>query len=307
MSSAIDRIKREPIDSTRANLEEVFRNADAKPIDRLINHGGREVDVDTEEVYNDEYWRGFFPSDHVATFANRFVPIPAGFHKRFWTEDGVYVGETTDSDGIVTGHNRLREVEHQGRTYVLLTYTDLQYRPFYDLLLPVSDDLVVGKAFFGRFPYGINLLTFGMTRRYGFNRLAPADHAILWEQGTVPDPDAVAGQWDVQLVANARLLAPVFEFDFERTDDGIEGTYEVLDTAGGEVDIHFVEDRMEMYDFSHWHDQIRQITEDFMVGKYCQTRVQILPAPGEGSLSYLHSETGDGYDRLCVYYVMRAK
>jgi hypothetical protein len=43
-----------------------------------------------------------------------------------------------------------------------------------------------------------------------------------------------------------------------------------------------------------------------MVGKWCQGELQILPAPEEGSLGYVHSEDeADGTgDRLCLYYVM---
>jgi hypothetical protein len=307
MSQHIESVTTDPRNSTREMLEEAFHAADPRPMETLVNEGGRRVDVPDREVHNDEHWRGFFPSDHVVSGLNRFLPLPAGFHKRFWTEGDSYLGETTDADGVVTGHNRLREVEHRGRPYALLTYTDLQYRPFYDLLLPIADDLAVGKAFVGRFPYGIEVLTFGLTRRYGFDFLAPADHAALWDEGTVPDPEALAGAWDVRLVSNAGLSAPLFEFQFETTEHGVDGQYEVLDTAGGDVRLDFDDDRMEMFDFSNWHDEIRQLTDDYMVGKYCQTETQLLPAPEDGSLGHLHAETEAGDERLCLYYVMNPR
>lgn len=307
MSNTVETFTADPRNSTQNTIDEVFRTADPLAMDTLVNEGGRSVDVENREVNNDEYWRGFFPSDHVVSFANRFLPLPAGFHKRFWTEDGSLVGETTDADGIVTGHNRLRQVEHNGRPYALLTYTDLQYRPFYDLLLPVTEDLAVGKAFVGRFPYGIHMLTFGLTRRYDFEFLSPADHGILWEQGTVPEEAVIEGAWDVRLVSNAGLSDPLFEFSFEDTEHLLDGQYEVLDLASGDVRIDFDAEQMEMFDFSNWHDEIRQVTEDFMVGKYCQTETQVLPSPGEGSLGQLHAETTDGDERLCLYYVMNRK
>lgn len=307
MSNVIQSFETDPRNSTRAEIVDVFDNADPAPMETLVNEGGREVDVENREVYNDEYWRGFFPRDHVFSLANRFVPLPAGFRKRFWTENGQYVGETTDSDGVVTGHNRLREVEHNGRPYALLTYTDLQYRPFYDLIMPISDDLAVGKAYFGRFPYGIQLLSFGLIRRYGFDFLSPADHAMIWAGGTVPEQEAIAGSWDVQLVSNGGLSAPMFEFEFEKTEHGIDGKYEVLDTAGGDVRLDYTEDQLEMFDFSNWHDEIRQVTEDFMVGKYCQTETQFLPAPADGSLGHIHAETENGDERLCLYYAINKK
>ncbi len=307
MSTITDAIESDPRNSTQEMLDAAFRTADPEPMETLINAGGRHVDPDSREVHNDEYWRGFFPSDHVVSAVNRFLPLPAGFHKRFWTENGNYHGETTDADGIVTGHNRLRKVEHHGRPYALLTYTDLQYRPFYDLILPIADDLAVGKAYLGRFPYGIELLTFGLTRRYSFEFLSPTDHGVLWEQGDVPEPAVLEGWWSVQLVANAGLLAPLFEFEFERTEHGVDGRYEVLDTASGDVRLEFADEQMEMFDFSNWHDEIRQITSDFMVGKYCQTETQFLPGPDDGSLGHIHAETEAGDQRLCLYYVMNAK
>jgi hypothetical protein len=304
MSESIESFKADPRNSTRGELDDIFHNADPGPMETLINDGGREIDIEKREVYNDEHWRGFFPTDHAFTFVNRFAPLPAGFHKRFWMEEGALVGVTTDADGIVTGHNQLREVEHNGRPYALLTYTDLQYRPFYDLLLPVTEDLAVGKAFLGRFPYGIETLTFGLTCRYGFDFLSPTDHARLWDDGEVPEPEAIARAWNVRLVSNAGLSDPLFEFQFENTEHAVDGQYEVLDTAGGDVRIDFDEEQMEMFDFSNWHDEIRQITDDYMIGKYCQTETQLLPAPEDGSLGHLHAETEAGDDRLCLYYVM---
>lgn len=304
MNKHIEYFKQNPRNSTQKTLEEVFKNADSRPLETLINEGGREIKIENREVHNDEHWRGFFPSDHIFSSAIPFLPLGPGFHKRFWTENGSFVGETTDSDGIIRGHNQLQEVKYKGHSYALLTYEDLQYRPFYDLLLPVTDDLMVGKAYFGRFPYGVRLLTFGLTRRYEFDFLAPADHAILWEDGKTPEPETLEGRWNVQLVSNAGLLAPLFEFKFMNTPQSLKGRYEVLDKIGGNVRLEFEEEMMKMFDFTNWwHDEIKQITDDFMIGKYCQTKI----TAGNGSLGHLHGETEDGQQRICIYYVMNRK
>ncbi|MEF8843422.1 MAG: hypothetical protein V5A62_17655 [Haloarculaceae archaeon] len=307
MSEPIDAFEADPRNSTHGDLDELFRTADPRPIETLINEGGREIDVDEREVHNDEHWRGFFPTDHIVTTVNRFVPLPAGFHKRFWTEDGSLVGVTTDADEVVVGHNRLREVERNGRPYVLLTYTDLVYRPFYDLLLPVSEDLAVGKAFFGRFPWGIELLTFGLTRRYGFDFLSPTDHEILWNDGDVPETEAIAGTWNLQLISNAGLTFPLYELQFEETEYGLDGQYEAFDTVSSDFRIDFTDEQMELFDITNWHDEIRQVTEDFMVGKYCQTETQVLPAPEDASLGYVHAEMQNGDERLCLYYILKPR
>ena len=297
-----------PMYCPKERLNELFWNADYTSIDTLVNEGGRTVDVPERTVETDQFWRGFFPTDHALTFLNRFSPIRAGFHKRFWMEGEAYRGETTDPDGVITGHNLLQEVEHRGREYVLLTYSDLQYRMFYDLLLPISEDVLVGKAYVGQFPYGIEILTFAMTRRYGFDFLAPVDHRALWDHGTAPDPEVLKSTpWGVQLVSRAGLSEPYFEFRFEDAESGeLEMQWEVLDVWPGHSRTEMHEDVLETFDFTNWYDEIKQLTDDFMVGKWCQGELQILPAPEEGSLGYVHSEakeTGDG-ERLCLYYVM---
>lgn len=297
----------QPMYCPKERLDELFWSADPEPIETLVNDGGRRVDVPARTVETDRYWRGFFPTDHALTFLNRFAPIPAGFHKRFWAEGDAYRGETTDSDGIVTGHNRLREVEHRGQQCVLLTYADLQYRMFYDLLVPISEDVLVGKAYLGRFPYGLELLTFAMTREYGFDFLAPVDHRALWDHGTAPDPSVLKETaWEVRLVSNAGLSEPYFEFRFDDDGGELEMEWEVLDVWPGHSRTELHEDVLETFDFTHWHDEIRQLTDDFMVGKWGQGDLQVLPAPEEGSLGYVHAEeteAGDG-QRLALYYVM---
>ena len=291
----------------KGRLDDLFWNAEPLAIDALVNEGGRRVDVPARTVETDQFWRGFFPTDHALTFLNRFSPIQAGFHKRFWMEGDAYRGETTDSDGIVTGHNRLRTVEHRGRECVLLTYSDLQYQLFYDLLLPISEDVLVGKAYLGRYPYGIELLTFAMTREYGFDFLAPVDHRALWDHGTAPDPDLLKSTaWEVQLVSNAGLSEPYFEFRFDDDTDGeLDMEWEVLEVWRGHSRTEMHADVLETFDFTHWYDEIRGLTDDFMIGKWCQGDLQVLPAPEEGSLGYVHSEELDHDDeRLCLYYVM---
>jgi hypothetical protein len=297
----------QPMYCPTARLDELFWSADPEPIEVLLNDGGRRVDVPARWVETDQYWRGFFPTDHALTFLNRFAPIPAGFHKRFWMEGDAYRGETTDSDGVVTGHNRLREVEHRGQQCVLLTYSDLQYRMFYDLFVPISEDVLVGKAYLGRFPYGLELLTFAMTCEYGFDFLAPVDHRALWDHGTAPDPSVLKETaWEVRLVSNAGLSEPYFEFRFDDEGGELEMEWEVLDVWPGRSRTELHEDVLKTFDFTHWHDEIRQLTDDFMVGKWGQGDLQILPAPEEGSLGYVHAEETDAGDgqRLALYYVM---
>lgn len=297
----------QPMYCPMERLNDLFWSADPEPIDALVNDGGRRVDVPARTVTTDQYWRGFFPTDHVLTLANRFSPLRAGFHKRFWRRGDAYRGETTDSDGVITGHNRLREVEHRGQTCVLLTYADLQYRMFYDLLVPISEDVLVGKAYLGRFPYGVELLTFAMTREYGFEFLSPVDHRALWDHGTAPDPSVLTSTaWETRLVSNAGLSEPYFEFRFDDSEGELDMEWEVFDVWRGHSRTEMGADVLKTFDFTHWHDEIRQLTDDFMVGKWCQGDLQLLPAPGEGSLGYVHSEekaSGDG-ERLCLYYVM---
>lgn len=296
--------EKQPMRCKRDEMDVLFRTKECLPIETMVNSGRRNIDIPGREVHNDVHWRGFFPADHVFTLFGRFVPLPAGFKKQFKKEDGEYGGVTTDGDGIIRGRNRLKEVVFKGRKYIHLTYSELWNRPFYDLLLPINEDVVIGKAYLGTFPYGIELLTFAMARRYSFENLSPADHRELFDSGSAPKASDIEGKWRGQLVSNAALSHSFFVLSFTLNEDKVDGRWKLLGVWEGESKVELGEDAMRMFDFTSWHDEIRKVTDEVMVGKYCQPDKSLLPPPWAGSLGHIHSEdTGKG-KRLCLYYIL---
>jgi hypothetical protein len=77
----------------------------------------------------------------------------------------------------------------------------------------------------------------------------------------------------------------------------------VLGVWEGDSEIELGEDVMKMFDFTNWHE-IRKVSDDVMVGKYCQSDESLLPPPWTGSLGQIHSETHEGSRRLCLYYIL---
>ena len=62
---------------------------------------------------------------------------------------------------------------------------------------------------------------------------------------------------------------------------------------------------MLMFDFTNFHDEIRMITDDIMVGKYCPAGQEILNIIGDRSLGLLHIEKTPEGTRPCVLYYIR--
>jgi hypothetical protein len=52
-------------------LEALFRRCQTMGIDTLVNQGGAPtVDLTTQTIRNDDFWKGFFPADSVLNDAN---------------------------------------------------------------------------------------------------------------------------------------------------------------------------------------------------------------------------------------------
>ena len=73
------------IDYNEGQLEALFRRCPTLGIDALVNHGGAPaIDVATQTIHNDRYWKGFFPEGHVLNAMSS--AIFTGFRKEFHKE-----------------------------------------------------------------------------------------------------------------------------------------------------------------------------------------------------------------------------
>ncbi len=293
-------------------LDKLFRQAPTQPIETMLNSGRRSIDAASRTITNDEYWKGFFPQGHVLNTMS--AAIFTGFKKRFFKKRRRVVGVTSDTDGRINARNTLEEIEIKKRTgdldpgrYILLRYDDPPWQGYYDVFKVISENLLVGRVYFGVYPHGTRLFTFPMTRTYGYGQMTVEDHRRLWQASTVPEVPELAGVWRMEAVSNANHAASLAYLHFDPKPDGrLEARYQLLGLMEGLVTPRFVANHFELHDFTPFHDEIRKLDDDLMIGKY------MMPVPpGAGalfpaaSLGLLHPEPGaGGTRRLGLYYLL---
>ena len=170
-------------------LEALFRRCPTMGIDTLVNQGGPpSIDTAAQTIRNDDYWKGFFPQGSVLNAMSS--AIFTGFKKQFQKQGSEYTGITSDTDDRIHARNSLQEIEagHGSGTlepgkYILLRYLDPPWQGFYDVFKIINDDLLIGRVYLGEYPNGARLVTFPMSRRYGFGNMTTADHAALYAAG----------------------------------------------------------------------------------------------------------------------------
>ncbi len=292
----------QPMYCTTKRLNEMFE-MDSLPLKNLVNSGTRKMDIERGIIYDDTHWKGFYPVD------NLLPPwlFQGGFYKKFETHDDGISGVTTAFDEVVAAKNVAKQIDPNDPSKgILLEYTEPQYSLFYDLLKILSDDVVVGKAFIGKYPAGVHLLTFAMTRKYNFDFMTAKDNRELFEKhGRMPDPNKVLGEWEGRMVSNTCLTPPLFRFKYALDSQGkVTCQYIFMYLLRGNSRVEFTQTQMNMFDFTNFHDEIRMVTDDFLVGKYCPEEQEILNLLGDRSLGLLHFEKTPQGTKPCIYYAI---
>ena len=297
------------IQYNEAQLEALFRRCPSANIDVLVNQGGSPaIDTAAGSIRNDRYWKGFFPKGHVLNAMSS--AIFTGFRKEFHKQNGRYVGITSDTDGRIRARNSLEEVQigpgnntlEPGR-YILLRYLDPPWQGFYDIFKVINDDLLIGRVYLGQYPNGVRLFTFPMSRRYSFDQMTVDDHAALYAAAPVPAPGELDGVWRMDTISNANHAGGIAYLQFSRKPDGrLTARFELMGLMEGLVTPVFLRDHFELDDFTIFHDEIRGVTSDFMVGKYLTTLPGVVaPLVSNSSLGLFHSEEGGKFG---FYYTL---
>jgi hypothetical protein len=267
-----------------------------------LNEKKWSFDKDTLVIYNNKYWKGFFPIDQNFNAIRYF----GGFWKRFYREGDVIKGVTHPYEVPSVYAANLPQIQniHRGIGEVVhLKYTSPEYSLFYDLLKIVDNDVVLGKAFLGIAPFSIQILTFSMSRRYDFNFMTEEDHETIYQQySKAPNADEIIGIWNGKLVSDSSLT-PVTQV-FNYTKDNV-GKLQMEYTFGGLLKgisrVVLTQEQMNMYDFTNWHDEVKLVKNGFMVGKWCSPWTQI---PLNFGPSFLSVEHGNEGNRLCLRFTL---
>jgi cholesterol oxidase len=289
-------------------LEALFRRSPTLGIDSLMNQGGPPaIDLVHRTIRNDRYWKGFFPRGHILNAMSS--AIFTGFKKEFHKQDGRYTGVTSDTDSHIRARNSLEEIEvghgstlEPGR-YILLKYLDPPWQGFYDVFKVISQDVLIGRAYLGQYPHGIRLFTFPMSRLYGFDQMTVDDHAELFAAGAPPTAADLDGAWRMDTISNANQAAGLAYLQFDNKPDGrFEARYELLGLMEGLLVPSFLTDHFQLNDFTPFHDEIRKVSNDLLVGKYVTTLPPALASVlGSSSFGLFHAEAGG---RFGFYYVL---
>ena len=284
-------------------LKKLFDSADTLSIDVMVNTGNRKIDKEKKIIFNDTVWKGFFPVGHVLNFFSS--NFHAGFKKEFFKKGAEYRGITSDSDGYIKADNTLEEKENDGLgRHILLKYTGVPWRGFYDIFKIIDDKLIIGKAFMGMYPYGKEIFTFPMVRKYTFDDMTVEDHRELFANAGRPEPEQIEGVWDMAAVSNNNHRTGVAKLAFDAKPDGrIEGRYQFMNLIEGATETVLSEDELRMYDFTPLHDEIRSIDKDYMIGKWCSADNKVFKPLSAGLIQV--EPTDDGLARFCFYYTLK--
>jgi len=304
----------DPLDVIRRNeseLEKLIRRCNTLPIDGFVNQGNAPlIDIATRTIRNDVYWKGFFPNGSILNAMSS--AIFTGFKKRFFKQDGRYLGVTSDTDGHINARNSLEEVtiDRQNGTlepgkYILLRYLDPPWTGFYDIFKQINGNLLIGRVYLGEYPNGARVFTFPMTRLYTFDDMTVTDHDALFADGSVPKKEDLNGVWRMDIVSNNNHLGSAAFLEFDLKPDGrLESRYQFAGLIEGLVVPSFTQDHFQLNDFTPFHDEIRKISDDFMVGKYVTAALPGMAALLGGSTDLGIFHTRAGSNELGLYYTL---
>lgn len=306
----------QPMYCLRTNLSELFDSIntqlDSKMLVNSANDKADEAtnwkfDPQTLMISNNSHWKGIYPRD-TDDIRNTLTLYFGGFWKRFSANSGPsstakeITGITHPFEVPVFARNKATDIELDGfGRVVLLEYLDPPYNLFYDVLKIVDENTILGKAFFGKPTRDREMLTFSMSRKYPFEFMTEEDHEVLYSKMKKPTLQSMVGIWEGRLVSDSTWSDPVFRFKYyfdsgkheERSttisSPTLKNDYLFGNIIAGTAIVSEKEDHVEMQDETGgiFHDEIRQINDDILIGKYYSQQNFLFRWLPQG-LSFLH-------------------
>jgi cholesterol oxidase len=292
-------------------VERLFRRAPhVGSLERLANTGAYEIDFEGRRIRNDTCWKGYLPRG--LPLNDLSARLNSGYFKRIWKEGEQWVGITGYLEGRLPTLHTLEEITIEKRTndldpgrYILLRYTGPLETVFYDVMKMISDDVVLYRGYTGEYPNGIRGYTAPIVRRYGFGQMSVLDHQKLYAAGSVPAAQDLEGLWRMDAIANANHAAGIAWLRFESKPDGrLEVRSQFLNGVEGLIMPNFLTDHFQLHNFTPFHDEIRKVDGDLLVGRHVTELPtglsRLVPA---GTLGLLQAEpAAEGRTRLGFYY-----
>lgn len=242
--SSLPCTSKNPMYCTREGLARLYKESKSQfPAQTLINSPHLNI-IDNENwafdpasmtIWNDRYWKGFYPADY--DFTNIILMYGFGFYKRFWPDKDdkgqirsqKVKGETHPFNTSIHAANQATDIDlpERGKA-VYIKYSDFPFNNFDDLLKIVDKDTVLGEAFVSmRSPgRGIPTFHFVLSRRYSTDFMTQADcrYIFQFKAKDVAGED-VLGEWDLKLVSNAAHSPPILRVKFFRQGNHLDASF----------------------------------------------------------------------------------
>ena len=251
---------------------ELFAKLENSESNKIIPGQNWSFDKNTLMIHNDIYWKGFYGrnADIMTTSLRAF----GGFYKRFRTLDSEsFSGVTKPFNVPVFAKSLAKQKKLAGHgKHIHLEYRDPPYNQAYDILKMVDEDNILGKAFLGRYGAGQLLFDFSMSKNYHISFMGEDELSTLFyndEYSHTPTKDEMVGQWEGALVSDSFVTPRSQLFDFRYDGSGeYKMHYNFGNLIQGFSEVHTSNDLFRFDDFTPFHDELRMIRPDFVVGKW---------------------------------------
>jgi len=260
---------------------ELFKKLGNSESNEIIPESNWRFDKNTLMIFNDLYWKGFYGRN--ADLMTSGMRIFGGFYKRFRKLDSeLFSGVTKPFNVPVFAKSLAKQKELPGHGKIIhLEYEDPPYNQAYDILKIIDENTILGKAFMGTFGRGQLLFDFSMSKTYHINFMGEDDLATLFyndEYSHTPTKDEMVGKWEGFLVSDSFVTprSQIFDFDYDGSGE-YQMHYNFSNLLRGYSEVSARENRFRFDDFTPFHDELRMIRPDFVVGKWV-TDWSLLPS-----------------------------
>ena len=282
--------------------QQLFEKLENSKSNEIVPGDNWRFDKDKLIIFNDRYWKGFYGRDvNVMTTGLRMF---GGFYKRFRKLDSESFGGVTKPFEVpVFAKSLAKQKELPGFGKIIhLEYEDAPYNQAYDILKMVDENTILGKAFLGQFGRGQLLFDFSMSKKYHIDFMGEDDLSTLFyseKYSHTPTKDEMVGRWEGMLVSDS-FVSPrsqIFDFEYDGSDE-YQMYYNFAGLIGGYSDISANKDLFRFDDFTPFHDELRMIRHDLVLGKWV-TSWSLLPG-NQFSINELQNMINSGASQFQV-------
>ena len=300
----------QPMYCLRNNLSDMFDKMETKyGVQMLVNTASETLNETnwnfnptTLMITNNTHWKGLYPRD--SDIPNELTHYAGGFWKRFTKTGSQISGITHPFEAPVFAANKAIDKNLPGfGKVIVLKYIDFPYNGFYDVLKIVDDHTILGKAFMGTPEPGKEMLTFSMSRKYPFEFMTEDDHEMLYSKMKKPTLDLMVGVWDGYLISDSAWTPSTFRLRFYMENGVLKDDYIFGNRFSGAAQVIDKSDHIEMHDVTgSFHDEIRKINENILIGKYYAPASELLKYI-PGGISFFHADQSKS--RSYLPYVLK--